>query len=104
MTLIVVKRNLSVQSLIKIESPEFAKQYSMGVWWAMYGDEQGQGRYDESYLVGNILKDIERNWYGDADGIAHIGFYLGMIHGGNLDSQTGQQRQSVIQRLPLTVR
>ena len=27
--------------LIDIQSAEFARQYELGKWWSMYGDEQG---------------------------------------------------------------
>jgi hypothetical protein len=77
-----ITRNLSVCPLLDITDPEFAKQYELGVWWAIYGDEQGKGKYDDRYVVGNIELLLNR-----AFDLSHVGFCLGMIHGGWLVSQ-----------------
>ena len=73
-----ITRELSVCPLVDITDPEFEHQYELGVWWAMYGDEQGKGPYDDEYLIGNVSRYIKRGWHNDMS----IGFYLGMIHGG----------------------
>jgi len=42
-TSIAVWRDFSVQPLLEITDPEFAHWYGLGVFWALYGDEQGLG-------------------------------------------------------------
>ena len=44
--------------LIDIQSAEFARQYELGIWWSMYGDEQGQGPVPASYLVTNLQRYV----------------------------------------------
>jgi hypothetical protein len=83
--------------LIDIQSVEFAKQYENGVWWSMYGDEQGNGPVAASYLVTNLKYYAERDYFGTNDPycLHHLGFFLGMYHGGILSPQTGQLRLDV---------
>ena len=50
--------------LIDIQSAEFAKQYERGVYWSMYGDEQGNGPIAASYLVINLKHYAERDYFG----------------------------------------
>jgi hypothetical protein len=80
--MLTITRKLSIEPLLDITDPEFEHQYEMGVWWAIYGDEQGKGKYDDRYLVGNIELLLKRGF-----DLNHIGFYLGMVHGGYLVSQ-----------------
>ncbi len=83
--------------LIVIQSAEFAKQYELGRWWSMYGDEQGKGLVPVSYLVTNLKHYAERDYFGTNDPyhLHHLGFFLGMYHGGILLPQTGQLRPGV---------
>jgi hypothetical protein len=83
--------------LIDIQSAEFAKQYELGRWWSMYGDEQGQGPVPASYLVTNLKRYAEQDYFGTNDSyhLHHLGFFLGMYHGGILSPQTGQRRPAV---------
>ncbi len=83
--------------LIDIQSEEFAKQYEYGVWWSMYGDEQGNGPVAASYLVINLKRYAERQYFGKNDPyhLHHLGFFLGMYHGGILSPHTGQLRPDV---------
>jgi len=83
--------------LIDIQSAEFAKQYELGKWWSMYGDEQGQGPVLASYLVTNLKYYAEQDYFGTNDPyhLHHLGFFLGMYHGGILLPQTGQRRPDV---------
>jgi hypothetical protein len=74
-----ITRNLSVCPLVDITDPDFEHQYQLGVWWAIYGDEQGKGKYDDKYLMENIELLLRRCFE-----LSHLGFYLGMIHGGYL--------------------
>ena len=92
---IAVTRRLSVVPLVEITDPEFGRQYELGVWWALYGDEQGKGRYDDRYLTENVACLLQRGF-----DLSHVGFYLGMIHGGNIDPKTLKLR---LQQLVSTV-
>ena len=40
---ICVTRSFAVEPLLDIHNAEFAHWYELGVWWAMYGEEQGKG-------------------------------------------------------------
>ena len=83
--------------LIDIQSTEFAKQYELGRWWSMYGDEQGQGPVPASYLVTNLKRYAEQDYFGTNDPyhLSHLGFFFGMYHGGILSPQTGKRRPDV---------
>ena len=83
--------------LIDIQSAEFAKHYELGKWWSMYGDEQDQGPVPASYLVINLQRYAEGDYFGtnDPSHLSHLGFFLGMYHGGILSPQTGQRRSDV---------
>jgi len=85
-TPITVTKQLTVEATIAIECPEFAHWYELGVWWAMYGDGQGKGRYEDRYLIDNVTSHIQAGWYDDLEGgwFPMLGFELGMIHGGFL--------------------
>src|SRR5712692_10422856 len=80
--------------LIDIQSAEFAEQYELGKWWSKYGEEQGQGPVPASYLVTNIQRYAEQDYFGTNDPyhLSHLGFFFGMYHGGILSPQTGQPR------------
>ena len=83
--------------LIDIQSEAFAKQYELGVWWSMHGDEQGQGLVSDSYFVANFKRCVEHGYF---DGLHeqclhYFGFYLGMYHGGILSPATGELRADV---------
>ncbi len=86
-----------VTPLLTIESEAFAKQYELGVWWSMYGDEQGQGLVRDSYFVTNMKTCIEHGYFDGQhdDCLPHLGFYLGMYHGGILSPSTEEQRPDI---------
>jgi hypothetical protein len=86
-----------VTPLIDIQSAKFAEYYQHGVWWSMYGDEQGKGPVSASYLVTNLKQHAERDAFNKPDPYYrhYIGFFLGMYHGGILSPQTGQLRPDV---------
>jgi len=86
-----------VSPLLTIETDAFVEWYQQGVWWSMYGDEQGQGLVPDSYLVTNVKSCLERGYFdGQHDQcLTHLGFYLGMYHGGTLSPVTGKQRPNV---------
>lgn len=91
------KRQVHITPLLAIQSTEFAKQYEDGVWWSMYGDEQGNGPVPASYLVTN-LKRYAKYRYFQRHGLYyyyHIGFLLGMYHGGILSPARGLRRSDV---------
>src|SRR5258706_6636081 len=83
---ITVRRNLVVESLLDINDPAFAHWYELGVYWAMYGDGQGSGCYDDCYLITNLTSHIRSGWYDDCNSgwFPMLGFELGMVHGGYL--------------------
>ncbi len=80
-TLIAVTRTFNVPGLLDINDPEFAHWYGLGVFWAMYGDEQGNGPYDDRYLIDNISRNIQASRYNSLSSpwFASVGFYLGML-------------------------
>jgi hypothetical protein len=83
-TLITVTRSFSVPALLDIADPEFAHWYELGVFWAMYGDYQGNGPYDDRYLIENVSRNIQASRYDNLSSpwFTSLGFYLGMLHGG----------------------
>jgi hypothetical protein len=87
----------SLTPLIDIQSAAFAEQYERGVTWSLYGDEQGQGPVPVSYLVTNLKHYAERDYFGKNDPyhLYHLGFFLGMYHGGVLEPSTGHLRPDV---------
>src|SRR6266568_7244044 len=96
-TLISVTRNWQLESLLEIENPAFLHWYELGVWWAMYGEEQGSGQYDDQYLIVNLTSHIKAGWYSEltSELFPLLGFELGMIHGGMIDPITHELRSSV---------
>jgi hypothetical protein len=96
MPAITVTRNFSVCPLLDIEHPEFARLYGLGMFWALYGEEQGCGPYEDTYLIENMERGINDGWYDNLSSpwFASLGFYLGMLHGGMLDPATRQLRHS----------
>ncbi len=92
-----VTKEQSLIPLIDIQSAAFAEQYVRGVWWSMYGDEQGKGPVAASYLVANLKHYAEHDHFGTSDPyhLHHLGFFLAMYHGGILSPQTGQLRCNV---------
>ena len=90
MTVISVTRRFSVEPLLVIENSEFAHWYGLGVFWSMYGDQQGNGPYDDQYLISNLASHIRSGWYDDFSygWFPMLGFELGMVRGGQLVHQT----------------
>lgn len=90
-------KNLAVSPLIDIQSTAFAVQYENGIWWSMHGDEQGKGPLSIRYLKANLERYQEQRYFEQQDSYwhHHIGFYVGMYHGGVLSPQTGQLRLGV---------
>jgi len=89
-----ISNKLMVTPLIDIQSAEFAKQYKLGVRWSMYGDEQGQGPVPASYLVTNLQRYAQQDYFSTNDPyhLSHLGFFFGMYQGGILSPHTGQRR------------
>lgn len=101
-----ITRQVHVTPLVTVQSTAFAKQYELGVWWSMYGDEQGRGPVRDSYFVINLKRCIEHGYFdGQHDRcLPYIGFYLGMYHGGILSPCTGQLRPDVTTLAAITNR
>jgi hypothetical protein len=49
-----IGRNLHITPLIDIQNPAFADTYSKGLWWAIYGDCEGEKPLPDGYLVENL--------------------------------------------------
>ncbi len=92
-TLITVTRKRQVEALLDIENPEFGHWYELGVWWALNGVQQGKGHYEDTYLIDNVERGLTRGYYREPGSpeFHHFGFYLGMIHGGYLNSKNKGQ-------------
>ena len=58
-TIVSVTRNFKVPALLTINDTAFKHWYALGVWWAMYGDGQGEGVYDDCYLIVNLTNHIK---------------------------------------------
>lgn len=90
-------KKLTVTPLIDIQSEGFAKQYEYGVWWSRYGEEQGKGPIAASYLVTNLKRYTENDYFGKNDSyhLHSLGFFMGVYHGGILSPQAGLLRPDV---------
>lgn len=84
-------RKLSPLPLLDIQSTAFAEQYELGAWWGMSGEREGKGPLPASYLVNNLTASAQHGSfpYSDPSYQHHLGFYIGMYHGGVLDQTTG---------------
>jgi len=93
-----------VSPLLDVQTDAFAKEYQHGVVWSMYGDEQGQGPVRDTYLVTNLQSCRARGYFdGHHDHwLSHLGFFLGMYHGGVLSPRTDQLRPDVTALAVLT--
>ncbi len=91
-----VTSKLRVQALLDIDNAEFAHWYELGVWWAMYGEEQGKGPYRDTYLIETIGGALQNGWYDSllSGWFPMVGFKLGMVHGGMIDPATLKVRSS----------
>jgi len=82
----------TITPLIIIQNDAFAKAYEQGLWWCLFGEREGDGPLPDSYLVEDLrncgVRDLFNGQHENA--LQHIGFYIGMIHGGILSSQTLQ--------------
>lgn len=84
----------NVFPLLDIHNEQFADQYQLGAWWARYGDEQGDGPQPDNYFIANITRLIDNGHFHDLQSawFPNVGFFLGMVHGGILDPETGLLR------------
>lgn len=71
--------------------------YERGVWWSLFGDEQDNGPVPASYLVTNLKQYTERGYFEQhaTSSLHHIGFFLGVYHGGVLEPSTSRLRSDV---------
>src|SRR2546421_5428918 len=77
--------------LVDMCSQEFANQYEFGLHYSLIEERKGQP-VDDKYLVENLKTLALRGYFDgqhEAD-LAHIGFFIGKIHGGILSPQTGE--------------
>jgi hypothetical protein len=89
-----VTRSFSVEPLLDIHNDEFAHWYELGVWWAMYGDEQGKGPYRDRYIIDVLHHGILSGWFDNvlSGWFPMVGFNIGMLHGGMIEPVTHQLR------------
>lgn len=92
-----ITKQQDVTPLLDIQNPNLADSYWLGVHWAMYGDEQGDGPQPDTYLIENITRYIEQGrFHGLTDPLLpSLGFILGMVHDGILDPQTDTLRPNL---------
>jgi hypothetical protein len=85
-TSISVTSKLTVPALLEVNDAEFKHWYELGVWWAIYGDGQGIGVYNDCYLIINLTNHIKAGWYDNPQNgwLSMLGFEVGMVHGGYL--------------------
>src|SRR5712664_1553786 len=86
------KTQHDIPSLLDIQNALFAKQYQLGAYWARYGDEQGNGPQSDTYFITNVTTLIESGQSLDLQScwFTHLGFFLGMVHGGLFSPQTSK--------------
>ncbi len=90
-------RKHSLLPLLDIQSAAFAEQYERGVRGSMHGEGQGTGPFSirslkatlERYSAHRSVEQQDPSWR------RHIGFFIGMYHGGVLSAHTGQLRPGV---------
>ncbi len=89
-----ITSQLSVTPFLEVQDAIFAKHYSYGVHWSLFGEREGSGLLDDSYFVNNFMQDVTHGWFDRQHEQAisqSIGFCLGMIHGGMLLPDGTQQ-------------
>ncbi|MBA2284290.1 MAG: hypothetical protein H0W02_02285 [Ktedonobacteraceae bacterium] len=89
-----VTRSFAVEPLLDIHNDEFAHWYELGVWWAMYGEEQGKGPYRDRYIIDVLHDGILSHWFDSITSgwFPMVGFNIGMLHGGMLNPCTHEVR------------
>lgn len=90
-------RKQSLLPLLDIQSPAFAEGYERGVWWSMHGEGQGTGPFSIHALQVTLERSSAHRFCEQQDPYwhHHIGFFIGMYHGGVLSAQTGLLRPGV---------
>ncbi len=92
-----ITQQLSVTPFLDVQDVTFAKHYSYGVRWSLFGERENSGLLEDSYLVQNFMRYIVAGCFDGQHEQAvfqSIGFCLGMIHGGML-LPDGTQRSEV---------
>jgi hypothetical protein len=84
-----IAKKLTVTPLLDIHNAEFAKHYSSGVWWGLFGEMEDDGPLADRYLVDNLTRNAEKGYFDGLhnDWLPFIGFYIGVIHAGVLSRQ-----------------
>src|SRR5258708_764694 len=84
-TILQITEKLSVTPFLDMQDVAFAKSYSDGVRWLLFGEQARRGLVDDRYIVNNFTQDAMRGWFDKQHEQAvsqSLGFCLGMIHGG----------------------
>ncbi|MHB8597335.1 MAG: hypothetical protein ACYDER_11055 [Ktedonobacteraceae bacterium] len=77
--------------LVDSKNAGFATNYQQGFWWAMHGKRESTGPLEDRYVIDNLTACVENGWFEEqylAVLFKHIGFMLGMIHGGVISLET----------------
>lgn len=77
--------------LVDSETTEFAANYQRGFRWAMHGKQEKTGPLEDQYVIENLTAGREHGWFDEQQRpvlVQHIGFLLGMIHGGVISPET----------------
>jgi hypothetical protein len=90
-------RKQSLLPLLDIQSAAFAEQYERGVWWSMHGEGQGTGPFSICSLKASLERYSTQRSCEQQDPCwrYHIGFFIGMYHGGVFSPHTGLLRPGV---------
>src|SRR5207248_2581553 len=89
----------TIPPLLDIHSSEFLHQYQLGLWWSLHGDrgKHSHSPMHDTYLVENLQTCANHNLFNGEhdDSLQHIGFYIGMVHGGVLEPSTGEVKSGL---------
>ncbi len=90
-------RKQSLLPLLDIQSIAFIEEYERGVWWGMHGEGQGTGPFSICSLKATLERSSAHRSFEQQDSSwrYHIGFFIGVYHGGVLSPHTGLLRPDV---------
>lgn len=92
-----ITEKLSVTPFLAMQDVTFAKSYSDGVRWSLFGEQARRGLVDDRYIVNSFTRDVVHGWFDGQHEQAvsqSPGFCLGMIHGGMV-LPDGRQRPEI---------
>ncbi len=84
-------REQLVIALVDSDNAEFATNYQRGFQWVMHGKRESAGPLEDQYILSNLTMCVENGWFDEQHQtmlFQHIGFMLGMVHGGVVSPET----------------